>query len=944
MTFDQRIAIVGMHLKLPAGVDGCEELWRLLVDGRDVFARGAVDGRHVPVTSRIADTDLFAAEQFGITDFEAGLMDPQHRMLLELSWECLESVGPGKEAVTGVFSTCSSSSFFQQVLLNRPELWARSERQLLEGSAGDFVASRIAYRLGLTGPAVHVGSACSSSLMALNLAINSLNEFECDRALVAAASIDSAEAAGYEYVDGSIYSPDGYCRPFSDDAAGSVPGSGAVVILLKRLEDAIADNDYVHAVILGSAANNDGNRKVGFSAPSVDGQAECISAALDRAEVEPAEVGYIEAHGTGTRVGDPIELRAISRAYGPAAPGSGRYVGSVKANIGHCDVAAGLFGLVKAAMMLDKRQIPPQINVAVPTTEYDWSEGSLELTRVPVDFAPAAFGPEAPLTAGVSSLGVGGTNVHVILRDARSILGARELSRRPVGPIVRVSGRKSYNSLAAAPPSPPPTQPAAPKREPAVVAVPVSDEELFEKFSEHTTEPVTSVDDDFFDLGGDSLGAIYLLDELNALTDREITVEAFTLTPTVAWVKAQLAAAGPDPAEDAETGAATASEDTEAAIAAEVTDRLGRIRPAISASHGDLVLLTGASGFVGSFVLANLLASGTRVACLLRGGAERRAELVRRLGELGLWHDDYAGRLEFTAGDVAAPDRLGMDDAAYDELAERAGRIVHCAAWVNHLYPYRQLAEANAHSAAGILELAVTGSRKQVTLVSTGAVFGSSAYQPGTEIAAGALTALPPERDGYSCSKAVAEAYFARADEVGASAAVVRIPNIFGDRTRFQINPTDSVWSLTKAIILTGRYPSSYDAPGNELFQALPADVAAGVIVELGRPDGSPGCRFVNALPNLVCTTRNYVAGIQEAGHDVWPLADQEWYELAGALNSREVWVAGVAGRRALRSDAAAASRLHRFALDENPEVSEAVNAHAIWSPRNLANYVMSLR
>lgn len=936
MTFEQRIAIVGMHLKLPGGIETPEELWRLLADGRDVFTRGDVAGRHVPLSSRISDADMFAADQFGISEFEAKLMDPQHRMLLELSWECLASARPAEDAVTGVFSACTASPFFRDVLLNRPELWDRSSRQVFEGSEGDFVATRIAYRLGLTGPAMHIASGCSSSLLALNQAVNSLNEFECDRALVAGASVGTADSDGYDYIDGGIHSPDGYCRTFSDDAEGGVPGSGAAVILLKRLEDAIADGDYVHAVILGSAVNNDGNRKAGFSAPSVEGQAECISAALARADVEPSDVCYIEAHGTGTRVGDPIELRALARAYGPATPGFGRFVGSLKPNIGHCDVAAGLFGLIKAAMVLDRRSVPPQINLASPTTKHDWSDGSLRLATAPVDLDAAVPDPETPLIAGVASLGVGGTNVHVILGDARSALGAEELSRRSIGPVVRLTGRKSYRLDVASSAAAPATK--APKAEPvAQAAVSVSDDELFERFSEHTAEPVTSVDDDFFDLGGDSLGVIYLLDELKALTGREISVDAFTETPTVAWVKERLAATGGD------EGGGTAPVDG-ASIDAEISARLKGIAPATAKSQGDLVLVTGASGFVGSFVTADLLSRGNRVSCLLRGGEERRAEVIQGLTELGLWRDDYADRLEFVAGDVAEPDRLGIDRAAYGELAERLGRIVHCAARVNHLYPYSQLASANAHSAAGILELSVAGGRKPVTLVSTSAVFASSAYPQGTEITAARLTGLPPESDGYSCSKAVAELYFARAAELGATAAVVRIPNVFGDLNRFQINHRDAIWSVAKAVVLTGRYPVSYEAPGNELFQAVPADVAAKVIVDLAKPGDEPGCRFVNAIPNLVCTGRNFIAAIRAAGHDVQPLADEEWYELAGKLDSREVWVAGSAGRRALRAQDEASERLHRFSLDENLEVAEAVNGHAIWSPANVAGYIRSLR
>ncbi|MEU5534174.1 SDR family oxidoreductase [Streptomyces sp. NPDC020362] len=384
----------------------------------------------------------------------------------------------------------------------------------------------------------------------------------------------------------------------------------------------------------------------------------------------------------------------------------------------------------------------------------------------------------------------------------------------------------------------------------------------------------------------------------------------------------------------------------DAAIHAEITERLRRITPALSADSaaatGGTVLLTGASGFVGAFILADLLSRGRQVAALVRGGEARRAELVLHLERLGLWRDDYAARLDIVAGDIAEPS-LGLDRATYDELAQSVGGIVHCAAWVNHVLPYAMLAAANAHSAAAILELAVTRRRKPVTFVSTKGVLFPEHYPPETEITAGPVVALPPDPDGYGRSKAVAEAYFARAAELGACVSVVRIPGVFGDGGARQIQRNDAVWSWTKAILLTGRYPSSYDLPGNELFQAVPADVVAHVVIDLARPSDEPGCRFVNAVPNRVCSTRDFVAGLREAGHALEPLDDREWYAAVGRLDVDEVWVAAVAGQLATLPEIELPQRLPRFCVDDEPAVSEAVNAAAIWTPQDVAGYIRSL-
>lgn len=955
MNHDESVAVVSMHVRLPNATGTCEGLWDLLLDGRDVFTRGPVTSRHVSITSHIEDASWFAAEHFGISDFEADLMDPQHRVLLEMAWECLESTRSDKEKITGVFSSCSPSSLFEEVVRNHPELWERHYNQVIEGTQADFLATRIAYRLGLTGPAVQIGTGCSSSLVALNQAVQALNAFQCDRALVATASLRSPRDTGYVVRQGGINSPDGVCRPFSEHANGTVPGNGVAVVMLKRLEDAVADGDHVRAVIVGSAVNNDGARKAGFAAPSVEGQIDCVASALDVAEVDAAQVRYIEAHGTGTNVGDPIELRALAKAYGTTAPGRDRFLGSLKANIGHCDVAAGLLGLIKTVMVLEKGTVPAQLYARTPTTKHDWSDGAFRLPLESVDLT--AGSDNAPLVAAVSSLGVGGTNAHVLLRDARDL--PRGERGRVTTSYTRLSGRRPYGigrSAEAEASVPDPVDASVRAPASARVTATLNEQTLFTMFSQHTTDPVTGADDDFFELGGDSIGLIYLLDELSENHGFDASIEEFTETPTVSFVRERLReTAGRETAAAVVAGTEpshvkgpleSAADDDLTTVVADVTARLARIGPTTGAvaSAGDkgVVLLTGATGFVGAFVLAELLSRGEPVVCLLRGGAERRPALVEKIQDLGLWRERHDSYLRVVAGDVALP-RLGLSREDHDELNGSVGRIVHCAAWVNHIYPYERLADVNAHSAGELLEFAATGRRKSLVSVSTSAVLDSAGYPEGTEVDAAPLTALPPIGDGYGRSKAIAELYLAQAGELGVPAAVVRIPNVFGDREHFQINGSDALWSWTRAITLTGRHPSSFELPGNELFQALPADVAARVIVDAAGPGDTAGCRFVNAVPNLVCGSRSLLAGLRASGHDSLPVPDREWYGLVAALDPREVWVAGIAARSGARPDSHATRRLHRFLPDEHAEVSREVNAHAIWTPQDLTGYLESL-
>ncbi|AOW88227.1 non-ribosomal peptide synthetase [Streptomyces olivaceus] len=394
-------------------------------------------------------------------------------------------------------------------------------------------------------------------------------------------------------------------------------------------------------------------------------------------------------------------------------------------------------------------------------------------------------------------------------------------------------------------------------------------------------------------------------------------------------------------------GLLTSSADLRA-VWAEIGSRLAAVRPpggaaGLPAGEHGTVLLTGATGFVGAFLLAELAESGAHVVCLLRGGADRRDGLVARLRELGLWRDRYASRIEVVGGDIGRP-LLGLAPDTYRDLCERVGRVVHAAAWVNHIYPYDRLAEVNAHSAAALLAFAATTRRKSLTLVSTSAVFEATDLPEGSEIGAVPVRSLPGEGSGYVRSKAVAELYAEHAGDFGVPAVVVRIPSVFGDRRLFQINTSDAIWSWTSAMLVTGRYPRSFDDPDNELFQALPADFAARAIAGAGRATDEPGCRIVNAIPRTVGGTRLLLDGLRAAGHDPQPMPDRQWYGLVGRLDTREIWVAGIATHIARRPDTGAPRRrLHRFSPAPDPDVARLVDAHAIRSPADMAGYIGSL-
>ena len=404
------IAIVGLSGRFP-GAENAGAFWRSLRDGVESISTFPDEPRpgYVPRAGVLDGIELFDARFFGYSPREAELMDPQQRLFLEESWKALEDAGidparpPGR---IGVFAGTGLSSYLlDHVYPHRESL---DGYQAAVANDKDFLATRVAYKLDLRGPGLTVQTACSTSLVAVCLACQSLMNGDCDAALAGGVTLRLPQRSGYVHVEEGILSPDGHCRAFDAEARGTVPGSGVGVVVLKRLSDALKDGDEIRAVIRGWALNNDGGGKAGYTAPLAEGQAGVIREALALAEVDPSTVSYVEAHGTGTRLGDPIEVAALRRAFEGA---ESCFLGAVKTNIGHLDCAAGVAGLIKTVLALEHREIPPTLFFTQPSPEIDFGPFRVvdRLTE---------WRSEGPRRAGVSSFGIGGTNAHVVLEEA----------------------------------------------------------------------------------------------------------------------------------------------------------------------------------------------------------------------------------------------------------------------------------------------------------------------------------------------------------------------------------------------------------------------------------------------------------------------------------------------------------------------------------------------
>jgi len=422
------IAIVGMAGRFP-GAESVEEFWRNLRDG--VESRTVLSDEelasvppkmrkspgYVKVARTIKDVALFDAAFFGVNPREADVMDPQHRLFLESSWAALEDAGYDPERYpggVGVYAGSRMNFYLMNVYSDQALVRAVGDLTAQISNEKDYLATRVSYKLNLGGPSVSVQSACSTALVAIHMACQGLLGGECDMALAGGVSVRVPEV-GYPYLEGDINSPDGHVRAFDAKAQGTIFGTGLGVVVLKRLADALADGDTIHAVIKGSAVSNDGSQKVGFTAPGVDGQYRVIRAALTAADVEPDTLSYVEAHGTGTPVGDPIEVTALTKVFREKTQERQFCaLGSVKTNIGHLGAAAGVASLIKAVLALKHRMIPPSLLFETPNPQIDFESSPFFVnTRLREWEANGA-----PRRAGVSAFGMGGTNAHVILEEA----------------------------------------------------------------------------------------------------------------------------------------------------------------------------------------------------------------------------------------------------------------------------------------------------------------------------------------------------------------------------------------------------------------------------------------------------------------------------------------------------------------------------------------------
>ncbi|AGP37465.1 type I polyketide synthase [Sorangium cellulosum] len=426
------IAVIGMSGRFP-GARNLDEFWRNLRDGTEAVQRFSeqelaasgvdpalvLDPSYVRAGSVLEDVDRFDAAFFGISPREAELMDPQHRIFMECAWEALENAGydpTAYEGSIGVYAGANMSSYLTSNLHEHPAMmrWP-GWFQTLIGNDKDYLATHVSYRLNLRGPSISVQTACSTSLVAVHLACMSLLDRECDMALAGGITVRIPHRAGYVYAEGGIFSPDGHCRAFDAKANGTIMGNGCGVVLLKPLDRALSDGDPVRAVILGSATNNDGARKIGFTAPSEVGQAQAIMEALALAGVEARSIQYIETHGTGTLLGDAIETAALRRVFDrDASARRSCAIGSVKTGIGHLESAAGIAGFIKTVLALEHRQLPPSLNFESPNPSIDFASSPFYVNTSLKDWNTGS----TPRRAGVSSFGIGGTNAHVVLEEA----------------------------------------------------------------------------------------------------------------------------------------------------------------------------------------------------------------------------------------------------------------------------------------------------------------------------------------------------------------------------------------------------------------------------------------------------------------------------------------------------------------------------------------------
>ena len=425
------IAIIGISAKFPFS-DDYREFWKNLVGGKELITRfskeemtqpGLVnemqaDEGYVGAESILQDKQYFDNAFFEYRQEEAALMDPQTRLFHEYCWKALEDAGyafNSEKQKIGVFATASENDNWKMYVHNKRKEAVVDPFYVSKISSEKYISTLVAYKLNLKGPVIYLDTACSSSLVAVNVACRSLLTRECQIALANGVSLNTHKGKGYHYREGMTLSADGHCRVFDSAASGTVPGEGIGVVVLKRLQDAIKDQDHIYAIIKASAVNNDGNDKVGYTAPSVKSQSDCVKLTHKLSGIDPKSISYIEAHGTGTRLGDPIEIKALNDAFGTGSGNKFCAIGSVKSNLGHLDTTAGMAGLIKTILCLKYKQIPASLHFNDPNPGMELDKGPFYVNGSLTDWKSTG---DFPLRAGVSSFGIGGTNAHVLLEEA----------------------------------------------------------------------------------------------------------------------------------------------------------------------------------------------------------------------------------------------------------------------------------------------------------------------------------------------------------------------------------------------------------------------------------------------------------------------------------------------------------------------------------------------
>lgn len=462
------VAIIGLEGRFP-GAENIDEFWNNLVEGKESLSRFKPDeldpgiprelidkDDYIPVRGVLPDADCFDAAFFGISPREAEILDPQHRVFMEMAWRALENAGyaPGTlDGLTGVFACMSNNTYYRNHVAKHPDvLELFGELPTMVANEKDYLATRVSYKLNLRGPSLSFSTACSSALVAVCHAFHSLLDYQCDVALAGGIAINCPQEQGYLFQQGGIYAKDGHCRAFDSAADGTVFSNGGGLVVLKRLDDAIADQDTIHAVIRGAAMNNDGAERVSLTAPGVSGQSQVVEIAQAFANVSPSDISYIEAHGTGTPLGDPIEFESLTRAFRRETKEKQFCaLGSVKPAIGHLDVAAGIAGLLKTVLALKHRRIPGTVNYHWPNPEIALQDSPFYISGKSMPWKPV----KGKRIAGISAFGLGGTNAHVVVEEAPSLVDvpvarARHADMLPVSAKTRPALARNLALLADA--------------------------------------------------------------------------------------------------------------------------------------------------------------------------------------------------------------------------------------------------------------------------------------------------------------------------------------------------------------------------------------------------------------------------------------------------------------------------------------------------------------